>query len=77
MKKCNLNFTLQCTGKFDIENDAFLMENTTFEVNTEEKIENYKHKAVVVSIMAATIEHITGINVIQLIEQQREIENLY
>jgi hypothetical protein len=77
MKKTQFSFTLQCTGELDIKNDAYSMENVNFEVNTDAKLENYKHKAIAVAIMANTIEHITGINIMDLIEQHREIEKLY
>lgn len=77
MKKTQFSFTLQCTGELDIKNDAYSMENVNFEVNTDANLENYKHKAIAVAIMANTIEHITGINIMELIEQHREIEKLY
>lgn len=77
MKKTQFSFTLQCTGELDIKNDAYSMENVNFEVNTDANLENYKHKAIAVAIMANTIEHITGINIMELIEQHKEIEKLY
>ena len=77
MKKTQFTFTLECIGELDMSIDAYSTENVNFEVNTDAKLENYKHKAIAVAIMATTIEHITGINIMELIEQHREIEKLY